>query len=250
MRIRHFCLTLPLIPFIFLALPTLASPPSQAVPVELLKSQNFRNHHPDLRWRYEASVQLKYGRGETALEYLKCSARYADKLSQAMIAELLWVGHRVARDRPQAYAWMDLAAERGYPLLLAKREAYWNAMTEAERERAAHVGAAIYADYGDEIAKPRLERMLRLGQTKQVGSRTGAQTQKTFTILEMRPNTNVNFNDGDIASSFTTLYDDFDRHHWVPKLYWELHDKHWRRLPVGEIIVEPLQLDDRGSGGA
>ncbi len=43
---------------------------------------------------------------------------------QALMAEMLWQGsHDPPQDRAAAYAWMDLAAERGYPELLRQREA-------------------------------------------------------------------------------------------------------------------------------
>lgn len=35
----------------------------------------------------------------------------------------------------RGYIWMDLAGERGYPLMLAKRERYWRALDEVQRAR-------------------------------------------------------------------------------------------------------------------
>ncbi len=54
------------------------------------------------------------------------AARYADKPSQAMIAQMLWNGDGVPVDRVMAYVWADLAAERGYPAFIATREKFWS----------------------------------------------------------------------------------------------------------------------------
>ncbi len=49
-------------------------------------------------------------------------------------------------------------------------------LDEPGRERAIEVGTALYAEFGDETAKPRLENLLRLGLSRKTGTRTGAST--------------------------------------------------------------------------
>lgn len=100
-------------------------------------------------------------------------ARYADKLSQAAYAEMLWNGEGGPADRALAYVWMDLAAQRGAPALVVLRERYWHQMGEAERERAVREGEAIHAEFGDASAKPRIERELRRGLAAMNGSGVG-----------------------------------------------------------------------------
>src|SRR3546814_9279963 len=70
-----------------------------------------------------------------------------------MVAEMLWNGDGVERDRALAYAWMDLAAERGYAGFLGLRERYWSALDEAGRARALEAGQEVYAHYGDAAAR-------------------------------------------------------------------------------------------------
>ena len=107
----------------------------------VMSSEGFLSSHPDLRWRGEGLEALQEDRAGEAFDYFKRAAKYADKPSQAMVAEMLWTGTGTPMDRPLAYAWMDVAAERAYIPFLAKREQYWNALSEAEQARALEVGA-------------------------------------------------------------------------------------------------------------
>src|SRR5690606_21961142 len=159
-------------PLLLLALITFAAPEALAredTPKPLfdegdqavMSSSGFLAAHPDLRWRGEGLAAFEEGRTGEALTYFKRAARYADKPSQAMVAEMLWTGTGTPQDRPLAYAWMDVAAERAYIPFLSKREEYWNALSEAERAQALEAGAAVYDEYRDGVAKERLERLLR-----------------------------------------------------------------------------------------
>jgi hypothetical protein len=79
-----------------------------------------------------------------------------------------------APDPALAYAWADLAAERGYPEFLGVRERVWAPLDESQRQRALELGASLYAQYGDAVAKPRLERLLRSGLARKTGTHTGS----------------------------------------------------------------------------
>ena len=100
---------------------------------EVIGSEAFLGAHPDLKYRLLGLQH--YGKGDwaRALEDFRRAARYGDKPAQGMIGEMHWNGEGVAVDRALAYAWMDIAAERAYPLLLAKREHYWAELDESER---------------------------------------------------------------------------------------------------------------------
>lgn len=86
----------------------------------------FNASHPDLFWRRAGTLDYERGRHAEAMLKFRRAARYADKAAQAMIAQMLWNGDGVAADRALAYAWADLAAERGYPRFIATRERFWN----------------------------------------------------------------------------------------------------------------------------
>ncbi|HVI59393.1 MAG TPA: hypothetical protein VM619_11075 [Luteimonas sp.] len=140
----------------------------------ILDDTTFLAAHPDMRWRKLAIDAHKAGRDEQAREYFQRAALYADKFSQAAYAEMLWKGEGGGQDRPLAYAWMDLAAQRGSRALLMRREYYWSQLDEAEKARAQDVGQAVYARYGDKVARPRQEREMRVGRNRATGSRLGA----------------------------------------------------------------------------
>ena len=111
-------------------------------------SEGFLQYHPDLRWRKEGLGHYEDGRLDLALEALKRSARYADKGSQALVAEMYWKGEGTPVDRAAAYAWMDLAAERGYKDFLAVREHYWSELSPEEPNRAQLILTAFFIGMG------------------------------------------------------------------------------------------------------
>ena len=203
--------------------------------------EGFLVAHPDLRWRGEGL--RAYGKQEytRALEYLKRAALYADKPSQAIVAAMYWDGVGVEQDRPLAYAWMDIAAERLYHDFVLSREAYWNALGEAERAEALRRGQAILAEYGDDVAKPRLEKTLRRQARQATGSRLGFVGN-----LVIVPNT------GPLADTEITLrgVQYYAPEYWEPEAYWRLQDRIWKapvreRVDVGDVeqVEAPARPD-------
>ncbi|WP_434026714.1 hypothetical protein [[Pseudomonas] boreopolis] len=137
------------------------------------QSNTYLDSHPDQRLRKQGLNALKAGRYEEAVRSFTRAAGYADKASQVMLAEMYWDGHGVPQDRALAYAWMDLAAERGGQGVLARREHYWAALGPAERTRAVSLGKPLYARYADDVAQPRLERNMRATRQQVTGSHAG-----------------------------------------------------------------------------
>lgn len=159
-----------------LAVPAAGSspaPPADAYETIVLQSHEFLVYHPDLRFRGLGMQARERGRHEEARNDFRNAARYGDKLSQAALADMLWNGQGGPVDRALGYAWMDLAAERGTEWLVVQRERFWEGLSADERERAVREGRALYAEFGDPAATPRLERELRAGSMRQTGSRAG-----------------------------------------------------------------------------
>lgn len=200
----------------------------------MLMAAGFLQQHPDLIYRKYGIEALKKKDYAKAVEHFRKAGYYADKPSQAMLAELLWNGTGVAKDRAAAYAWMDLAAERGYRVFVLPREKYWLDMNEAERKRALEVGEELYATYGDEQAKDRLSLALRWEKKKAVGSRLGG-----FAGASVQVSTPGN-DEGDLGNSVdgSKFY---DPQFWDPDKYWDYTDKLWKnigrqgRVTVGEL---------------
>lgn len=145
----------------------------QPIDEDIIGSEGYLSAHPDQRFRLLGMEARKHGRYEAARRHFRQAAHYADKLSQGALAEMYWEGEGGEINRVLAYIWMDLAAERGAPSLLAHRERYWAQMTAEERVMAVAQGPAIYAEYGDGVAKPRLERILSVARRRVTGSRVG-----------------------------------------------------------------------------
>lgn len=205
----------------------------------VMNSEGFLRTHPDLRWRRVAVQSLQEGRETEALAQFKRAARYADKPSQAMIAEMLWIGRGVAVNRPLAYAWMDIAAERAYIPFVAKREQYWAAMTADERKQALDVGRALYDEYNDSVAKPRLAKLLKREKRNVTGSRTGF-VGFLQVVIPGPGGTSISI-DG------ANFYDD---KFWEPEQYFALQDSIWKDPPPRTGIVTVLPLEKVEEEGA
>lgn len=196
----------------------------------IVESDSFRRGHPDMRWRRDALEAFEAGDMRNAHARFRRAARYADKPSQAMVAEMLWEGTGTTADRPLAYAWMDLAAERHDREFLLKREFYWSQLSPAEQARALLVGQAVYAEFGDAVAKPR--HALALARVKRdiTGSRTG-----WTGFMKMQP-----FKNGmALFPMDSTVF--FSDEYWQPERYWEWQEATWRNYRRGVIDVLPLE---------
>ena len=208
-----------------------ASAAEPSIPDPALLTAGFLAAHPDIQHRTRALKAYEEGDHALAFKEFKRAACFSDKPSQAMVAEMLWTGEGVERDPVAAYAWMDLAAERHYRGFLLRRETYWAALDEAQREQAIKVGEKIYAEYGDVVAKPRLVTRLKRGSRKVAGSRTGFIGAVQIDV--QMPN-------GDWHSVDATSY--FHERYWDPQKYFEWQDGIWN-APRGRVDIGPLQSD-------
>lgn len=194
-----------------------------------MMTASFLAAHPDVKFRMEGMRAMDDNLPEPAFAAFVEASRYADKASQAMVAVMYWAGTGVSQDRAVAYAWMDLAAERGYKQFLGLREKYWNALTPDERERALRVGEAVYAEYGDAVAKPRLARKLDAARRKITGSRTGF----VGALKVMVPGPSGEW----LTLDGSTYYAD---RYWRPKDYFEWQDRILRAPQQGTVDVGPI----------
>jgi uncharacterized protein len=202
-----------------------ASDPWQDAERATWESPGFLAAHPDVMHRKRGLARLEQGETERALQEFRRAAEYSDKASQAMLGELYWQGRRVGRDRARGYAWMDLAAERGYPHFVRQRERYWHALDAAARAEALRLGAELHAQYGDAAAQPRLAKVLRRHKPPMLGA------------LGLRPLTLIGA-DGAVEVSRMVYY---DRRYWEPELYFAWTDATWRGEPHGTVEVGPLR---------
>jgi len=223
----------------FVAGPTAPAPGA----IEAVVAPSDRMHAADLDERTRKSVNFPnelhrlYGsesaaRGDwdEALDQFTKAARYADKYSQHRISLMYWHGVGMPRDPALAYAWADLAAERMYPSFVVLREKMWLELDEAERERALREGEALYAQYGDKVAKPRLAAMILRQNTQITGTRTGSITSK----LQMHAPTPGAFEP--MAASGYEMRDMYASWRLDPERYWAVEDAIWKD---GSVEVGP-----------
>lgn len=196
----------------------------------IVQSRSFLNSHPDLRYRIAGMKAYKKGDYKDAMHHFRMGAYYADKPSQAMVAEMLWSGQGTATDRVLGYVWMDLAAERLYRDLIAKREQFWNAMTPNERKLVVAQGESIYAKYGDAKAKRRLENVLERDRRNVTGSRTGYVGVLKIEIP------------GPGGVPIVINGDQFyQEQFWKPDAYWSWQNETWKALPTGKVNTSDLK---------
>ncbi len=223
-----------------LAFTAVAAPPAED-PLDdpVMLSAGFLAGHPDLNYRIEGQKALDDGRLQDALAYFRRASLYADKASQAMVGEMLWQGRGTEVDRPLAYAWMDLAAERGYRGFLRFREQYWAQLDQSERDRAVAEGQAVYARYGDAVAQPRMAAVLRRARSRVTGSRTGfVGSLKIVTT-------------GPAGESITIDGSKFhDERYWDPRQYAAWQDSIWMNPRVGTVNVGETEVLPRREPGS
>lgn len=201
------------------------------VPAEALQSQ-FEKYHPDLKFRRMGLEAYERGNHENALRLFQKAAYYGDKASQGMVGQMLWKGEGDDADPALGYAWMDLAAERGYPTFVGLREHFWTQMDAATRERSIDEGQAIYARYGDAVAKPRMESELRRGRSKVTGSRVGHVGNLTILVP------------GETGWRRMRGEEIHDPRLWKAYEYWQWQDETWRASPRGVVEIGPLSRED------
>lgn len=196
----------------------------------LLITAGFLSHHQDLKYRLLGLEAYQEKRFDDALRYFRRASYYADKPAQGMVAEMYWNGEGTPRDRALAYAWMDLAAERGYRGFLGMRERYWAQLDAAERERALTEGEEVYARFGDAAAKPRYERMLRQGRREMTGSRTGFNRGVQIEIP------------GPGGSQMIEGSKYYDERYWDAQKYWAWQDQIWMKPKIGRVDVGDAEV--------
>lgn len=216
---------------------------SPIIQPDLLNQPGFLRFHPDLRHQRSGMDAWDRGDAHRAFDEFRQASRYGNKLTQAMVAEMLWTGQGTVQDRALGYAWMDLAAERGYAAFLGLRERYWDQLDAEERERALVVGKEVYAEYGDAVAKPRLEAVLRRGRGKSTGSRVGAHRSavEVYTDIRYSP---MSPNLLGPTSAAARHFDYYDDRYWVPERYWRWQDRLQNHLPRGAVTVLPARPVD------
>ncbi|HEL3180064.1 TPA: sel1 repeat family protein [Stenotrophomonas maltophilia] len=219
--------TLLLLALLSAHLPTLAAErPASPEEDATLINAGFLDSHPDIMYRQWGVGALHRNDVKAAMDHFRRAARYADKPAQGYLGEMYWFGVDQPRDPVMAFAWMDVAAERGYPLFAELRDEYWATLPLEQHQAARAQAQALRAEYGDAVARPRMADVLRKGRREMTGSRTGS----------MSNNVDVVFMDGGISRTIKAdrLY---DPKYWDPKQYERWQDETWMKIRRGTVQV-------------
>ena len=193
--------------------------------------------HLDQLFRRRGFEAYQQGSLDWARRYFEFAAAYADKTSQFAIAALHRNGEGVPRDPATAYAWLDLAAERGYPGFLAEREAVWESLDAVQRERAVELTTQLYAKYGDAVAKRRHADNMTRYLKKSLAGHPSLAGGRIVTIDATCGGATRGI--GTQPGGGCRDDDYFVRERFDPKAYWATQDDLW--MPRGEVVVRPLQ---------
>ena len=131
-------------------------------------------HNPGLALYHEAVRHYQNNDYSQAFEDYEESAHWGNKLSQFNLGTMYYNGVHVSRDSARAWAWIKLAAERGYPQLVEMEKAIWTELDDTQRARAERVfESELQPEYGDDVALPRMERFVNRRYRSATGSRLG-----------------------------------------------------------------------------
>lgn len=207
------------------------SPSSSPTEDQTLMGAGFLESHPDMMYRQWGVSALNRGRVTDAMDNFRLAARYADKPAQGYLGEMYWYGVERPADPVMAFAWMDVAAERGYPLFVELRDQFWAALPLEQQEAARLQARTLRAEFGDAVAKPRIAEVLRKGRRQMSGSRTGS----------MSNNVDIVYSEGGVTKTIKAdkLY---DPKYWDPDQYQRWQDETWNKIRRGTVEVgSPVQ---------
>lgn len=196
-----------------------------AIERSVMETVGFMEAHPDMRFRIQGQKEMEDGRWSEAFASFKRASRYADKVSQAMVAEMLWSGQGMESDRSLAYAWMDLAAERGYEGFVVHRERYWARLDPEERRRAVELGEGLYSEYGDAVARPRLSVVMRRSLLRTMGGRPSLVGRQTAVDARLENGESRSFH----------LHQYYAPRLWKESEYTRIQDAQWERIPTVNV---------------
>ena len=209
-------------------LPALAAGPNTGdLDRRVMEVPGFLDAHPDLMYRQWGVAALRRRDVPQAIVEFQRAARYADKPAQGYLAELYFYGVEMPRDPVRAYAWISVAAERGYPLFTQLKTKFGAALDEDQRKQAAQLEIDLLAEYGDNAAKPRIAEVLRRNLQQMTGSRTGSQAS----------NMDISYNDGSGAAHTLKGSQYYAAKYWDPEQYHRWQDQTWEKVQVGTVDV-------------
>ncbi|MFU8876677.1 MAG: tetratricopeptide repeat protein [Wenzhouxiangellaceae bacterium] len=138
---------------------------------------NYADNTPGAEFLERGNRFYEQGDYDAAVGNFRLAARWADKMAQFNLGMLYVNGQGVERDPLRGWAWMELSAERGYPVHRQAADSIFNQFTDEHRELARQIlEEELKPEFGDEAAVARTQREMerRLHRVGARGSRVGA----------------------------------------------------------------------------
>lgn len=137
-------------------------------------AQSYAEHTPGNRYLVEASRSYRARQFVSAKSKFTAAARWADKLAQFNLGVMNYHGHGVAQDSARAWAWLTLAAERGYPEMVEMADLVYEELTAAQKVRGRRIlESELLPEFGDAVAIERTAQRMDRERRRATGSRTG-----------------------------------------------------------------------------
>ncbi len=206
-------------------------------------------YHPDLFGEFTGSRLYAHHDYKGALKYFKIGAYYADKFSELCIGLMYLNGDGTSKDPVAAYAWLDLAAERGYPDFVATRDRVKATLTAAQLAQALELRKTLGERYADSVAKPRMAGQLRLGRMQMTGSHAGFDSGILHANLAGSSNMSHCGATPEVGGQAVpqagcgsdSIYAEA---YWEPKLYFASRDRQWKaQVTVGAVEQQGKPID-------
>lgn len=186
---------------------------------------SYTEGHPDVINEFAGMHLYAEGDYQGAMKDFLVAASYADKPSQLSIGLMYLNGQGVQKDPMTAYAWIALAAERGYPQFESTREEVWRQLNSSQREQAKVMQQQLSGEYGDAVAQPRMLQALQQSIASGSASNGAAQSAPTdcakIHAVECK----------DVYASWF----------WDPNKYFAGRDAAWNRV----VVPPAFQYSDR-----
>ena len=193
--------------------------------------------HYDQVFRWRAMEAHAEGNVASAIRNFERAAKYADKPSQFALGVIYMKGEGVPRDRALAFAWLDVAAERGYAEVVEQRDLLWEQLTDGERAAGEYLSTRLFRKYGDDKAKPRHRSKTMAALQHSLGKSKSVRDDVIVTDLQNCSAGIVDFTRGNPCSEREFFASRFD-----PERYWKVQDANWGVggvVDVGPVIKSP-----------
>lgn len=185
--------------------------------------KTYTEGHPDIINEFIGMHRYAAGDYTGAMKSFLVAASYADKPSQLSIGLMYLNGQGVQKDPVTAWAWLSIAAERGYPRFVSTRDDLWQQLSSGQRQQAKATEQQLYAQYGDPVAQPHMLQALQQSEANMGAGNAGANASMEKFCAQNK------------AAACADLY---AKWFWDPKEYFAGRDAAWKR------IMEPAALQN------